>query len=35
MVLLYTTFLLIRKENVYTYNKKRGKKYYGNDKKSD
>lgn len=25
MVLLYTTFLLIRKENVYTYNKKRGK----------
>lgn len=24
MVLLYTTFLLIRKENVYTYNKKRG-----------
>lgn len=25
MLLLYTTFLLIRKENVYTYNKKRGK----------
>lgn len=25
MILLYTTFLLIRKENVYTYNKKRGK----------
>lgn len=25
MVLLYTTFLIIRKENVYTYNKKRGK----------
>lgn len=31
MVLLYTTFLIIRKENVYTYNKKRGKNY-GNDR---
>lgn len=35
MVLLYTTFLLIRKENVYTYNKKKRGKNYGNDKKSN